>query len=124
MTVTFVFNNTRELLDNIKLGGSEYVTNLLKDFEVEDIEIQIPTDYEHVITNYIHFLNGEKRTIYHLRYLFIYFFVSNYFADDNYFHYLMGETYNVWSGFYSYILLFPEEIQRNIYLLTPYEFIP
>ena len=88
--------------------------------------IPVPDDFYAVIGNYINFLNGngpaQIKTVAKLSKCFD---MENYFIDDNYFNYLMQTVFDDWTTLSPAIYDEPNrDIQYNMFLHFPYEFIP
>ena len=89
-----------------------------------NIVIVIPYEYSDVIGNYIDYLTGEPGKITTVGELKHCFEMETLFDNKHYFVYLMSQAYNIWNEFYPLIASFPEDKQKEIYLHTPYEFVP
>lgn len=112
-------------MDDSTVRRSEYVRNLLNDFNSE-VEIIIPEKYYGVIDNYIDYLRGNrslnKESV--STDLVRYFEMSSYFGDDDYLFYLMEWALTYWSVFYLQLDKVPMAMKEDIYHHTPYEFLP
>lgn len=132
MMIIFTFEHGTVSMTSDKVYSSKYITVMLKIYEVckiqsDTIEINVPKPYYETIHFYFTFLNDKTTNninITDVKQLFTSLLIANYFGDNTYFQHLIKECHKIWSKFESSIPLFPQDIQKEIYLYTPYEFVP
>lgn len=120
--VVFVIGDKKALVVDEKLANSKLISGLIKD-SGPNPSINIPEKYWSVAGNYINFLHDKPTTITDPVKLQLCFNMSNYFLDNKYFQYLVLQAYSIWDEFLPYIHDLPSEVQYNIYLDTPYEYL-
>ena len=103
--------------------GSEYIKHTVEDTGTNNIII--PSKYSVLIFNYIDFLKGNDNPITNKNYLRDCLYMYNYFADPNYFSYLLKQLFDNWSYMFTIVYTdVPLELQREILLFCPYDFLP
>ena len=103
--------------------GSEYIKHTVEDTGTNTIII--PSKYSVLIFNYIDFLKGNKSVLTSKAYLRDCFYMYTYFIDPNYFSYLLKQLFNSWSYMFTIVYTdVPVELQREILLFCPYDFLP
>lgn len=90
----------------------------------ENNEIVIPNEYNDIADSYFDFLNRKMLPFSSVDSLILALELSLVVNDLDYFEYLLDEVYKMWDEFYPVIPTLPNDLQREIYLYTPYHFLP
>ena len=77
--------------------GSEFIKDLVKQFNDVNIVIPITDKYCNVIDNYVEFTNGNEVPITSRERLLLCFQLNTLLIDDAYFRFCVRQTFNNWS---------------------------
>lgn len=120
--VVFVIGERKVDVDNNKIIESGVVKFFLE--QNPNIEIPIPKKFYDLIDNYIDFLNDKPKNIRNVDELLTCYDMESFFDDKNYLLYLVRQAYKFWDEFYPLISTFPVRTEEEIYLHTPYQYVP
>lgn len=121
--VTLVIAERRETVPFHTARGSEYIKGLLDDMG-SDAEVFIPDKYHKVIDIYINFLRDSSNEVTNGKEIALCFDMYSYFLHDDYFPSVLKLAYDNWSEFYPHLKDLNRELREEIYLYTPYKFLP
>lgn len=126
MNIIFLIEGQEVTLNPVgreRIMKSDYIHDIISLYG-NNAEVYFPGEYLPVSNLYVDFLNGKKVIISDIHQLTMSFRLANFLLHNEYFSYLMTQAYRIWINFYPHIQHFSSDIQREIYLHTPYQYIP
>lgn len=122
MEITFIVAGKEIIVEINETIQSQYIKDLMSHYQ--NVKISVPDHYTTIINFYLQFLKAKYLYFHDAIPLAASFRLASYFLDEKYFHWLLNQSYKLWTEVYPHIKDLPSDIQKEIFLHTPYHFVP